>query len=318
MATDCIILVGPSQDTRLREAGAKVVCCLTRGAPKGPNLPRVQLNHQDALFPGHGFATHSQTWVGLSHFLLKVPPAGKPRPEPAGGVVDELGKGSPELVLSPPFTGAAWAPCCSFGRGALSSEQEREIRSFSLGGDLGEGEGAVVAGLSLDGGAVRVLPPGTGGSCRCPCWGAGALRSAAKISGETWVALDSERGAGPLRTTSAKLPLDTKENRFFASEYDTFSFTLMDSRLREAGAEVVYCLTRGAPKGPNLPRAPLNHQDALFPGHGLATHSQTWVLVWQAKRQFGAFLCRGSKQVCLLIARNAHVARDPAEFDLVS
>ncbi|KAM7302865.1 hypothetical protein ISCGN_018373 [Ixodes scapularis] len=68
MATDCIILVGPSQDTRLREAGAKVACCLTRGAPKGPNLPRVQLNHQDALFPGHGLATHSQTWVGLSHF----------------------------------------------------------------------------------------------------------------------------------------------------------------------------------------------------------------------------------------------------------
>ncbi|KAM7292749.1 hypothetical protein ISCGN_025887 [Ixodes scapularis] len=62
MATDCIILVGPSQDTRLREAGAKVVCCLTRGAPKGPNLPRVQLNPQDALFPGHGLATHSQTW----------------------------------------------------------------------------------------------------------------------------------------------------------------------------------------------------------------------------------------------------------------
>ncbi|KAM7289509.1 hypothetical protein ISCGN_029638 [Ixodes scapularis] len=49
-----------------------------------------------------------------------------------------------------------------------------------------------------------------------------------------------------------------------------------DSRLREAGAEVVYCLARGAPKGPNLPRARLNHQDALFPGHGKATHSQTW------------------------------------------
>ncbi|KAG0440402.1 hypothetical protein HPB47_016300 [Ixodes persulcatus] len=59
-------------DTRLREAGAKVVCCLTRGAPKGPNLPLDRLNHQDALFPGHGKATHSQTWVGLSHFLLRV------------------------------------------------------------------------------------------------------------------------------------------------------------------------------------------------------------------------------------------------------
>ncbi|KAG0443506.1 hypothetical protein HPB47_014839, partial [Ixodes persulcatus] len=60
------------RDTRLREAGAEVVYCLTRGAPKGPNLPRVRLNHQDALFPGHGKATHSQTWVGLSHYLLRV------------------------------------------------------------------------------------------------------------------------------------------------------------------------------------------------------------------------------------------------------
>ncbi|KAM7282390.1 hypothetical protein ISCGN_002540 [Ixodes scapularis] len=58
---------------------------------------------------------------------------------------------------------------------------------------------------------------GAGGSSRCSCRGAGALQSAAKISGETWVALDSERGAGPLRTTSAKLPFDKKENRFLAS-----------------------------------------------------------------------------------------------------
>ncbi|KAM7306815.1 uncharacterized protein ISCGN_010474 [Ixodes scapularis] len=66
-------------------------------------------------------------------------------------------------------------------------------------------------------GAARVLPPGAGGSSCCPCRGAGALKSAAKISGETWVALDSERGAGPLRTTSAKLPFDKKESRFLAS-----------------------------------------------------------------------------------------------------
>ncbi|KAM7297579.1 hypothetical protein ISCGN_022730 [Ixodes scapularis] len=158
------------------------------------------------------------------------------------------------------------------------------------GGDLGEGEGAAAAGLSLDGGAARVPPPGAGGSCCCPCRGAGALRSAAKVSGETCVALDSEHGAGPLRTTSAKLPFDTKENRFFASEYEMFSFTLMarvsfsvstrdsqDTRLREAGAEAVYCLARGAPKGPNIPWAQLNHQGPLFPGHGYATHSQTWV-----------------------------------------
>ncbi|KAG0409809.1 hypothetical protein HPB47_013067 [Ixodes persulcatus] len=44
---------------------------------------------------------------------------------------------------------------------------------------------------------------GVGGSCCCPYWGAGAPRAAAKISGETWPALDSERSAGPLLTASA-------------------------------------------------------------------------------------------------------------------
>ncbi|KAG0432412.1 hypothetical protein HPB47_020876 [Ixodes persulcatus] len=56
-------------DTRLREAGAEAVYCLARGAPKGPNKPRVQLNHQGPLFPGHGYATHSQTWVGEPTWL---------------------------------------------------------------------------------------------------------------------------------------------------------------------------------------------------------------------------------------------------------
>ncbi|KAG0435581.1 hypothetical protein HPB47_018403, partial [Ixodes persulcatus] len=59
----------PSPDSRLREAGAEVVYCLTRGAPKGPNLPRARLNRRDALFPGHGKATHSQTWVGEPAWL---------------------------------------------------------------------------------------------------------------------------------------------------------------------------------------------------------------------------------------------------------
>ncbi|KAG0440200.1 hypothetical protein HPB47_016376, partial [Ixodes persulcatus] len=58
-------------DTRLREAGAEVVYCLTRGAPKGPNLPRVRLNHQDALFPGHGKATHSQTSLPVHVVLVR-------------------------------------------------------------------------------------------------------------------------------------------------------------------------------------------------------------------------------------------------------
>ncbi|KAM7307545.1 uncharacterized protein ISCGN_011181 [Ixodes scapularis] len=57
------------KDTRLREAGVEAVYCLARGAPKGPNIPRAQLNHQGPLFPGHGYATHSQTWVGEPTWL---------------------------------------------------------------------------------------------------------------------------------------------------------------------------------------------------------------------------------------------------------
>ncbi|KAM7306732.1 uncharacterized protein ISCGN_010400 [Ixodes scapularis] len=78
-----------------------------------------------------------------------------------------------------------------------------------------------------------------------------------------------------------------------------------DTRLREAGAEVVYCLAQGTPQGPNLPRDRLNHQDALFLRHGKATHSQTWAgePAWLGVRgdatlQTPAFtdqLCRNSK-----------------------
>ncbi|KAM7287686.1 uncharacterized protein ISCGN_031377 [Ixodes scapularis] len=85
-------------DTRLQEAGAKVVCCLARGAPKGPNLPRAQLNHQDALFPGHGLATHSQTWVGLSHFYS----GSVVSPKWLGSVVTLLTKHLAPKVQAPP------------------------------------------------------------------------------------------------------------------------------------------------------------------------------------------------------------------------
>ncbi|KAG0422423.1 hypothetical protein HPB47_001748 [Ixodes persulcatus] len=89
------------QDTRLREAGAKVVCCLTRGAPKGPNLPRVRLNHQDALFPGHGLATHSQTWwLGSVVTLLTKHLAPKVQAPPAG-----LGVRGDATLQTPAFTG---------------------------------------------------------------------------------------------------------------------------------------------------------------------------------------------------------------------
>ncbi|KAM7311191.1 P2X purinoceptor 7-like isoform X1 [Ixodes scapularis] len=47
----------------------------------------------------------------------------------------------------------------------------------------------------------------------------------------------------------------------------------LDTRLREAEVEAVYCLARGSPKGPNIPRAQLNHQGPPFPGHRLS-HAQ--------------------------------------------
>ncbi|KAM7309520.1 clustered mitochondria protein homolog [Ixodes scapularis] len=80
--------------------------------------------------------------------------------------------------------------------------------------------------------------------------------------------------AGTLESLEEFFLTSVKEVVF--REDSTDGVQCADSRLREAGAEVVYCLARGAPKGPNLPRARLNHQDALFPGHGKATHSQTW------------------------------------------
>ncbi|KAM7310007.1 hypothetical protein ISCGN_006973 [Ixodes scapularis] len=156
-------------DTRLREAGVEAVYCLARGAPKGPNIPRAQLNHQGPLFPGHGYATHSQTWVGEPTWL---------------GVRSDATHQAPTKV---------GAPC------------------------------------------VRVWWP-------------------------TWL--------------GSVVTLLTKH---LAPKVQAPPAGLGDFRLQEAGAKVVCCHARGAPKGPNLPRAQLKHQDALFPGHGLATHSQTWV-----------------------------------------
>ncbi|KAG0443101.1 hypothetical protein HPB47_015286 [Ixodes persulcatus] len=172
---------GSEADSRLQEAGAKVVCCLARGAPKGPNLPRARLNHQDALFPGHGLATHSQTW------------------EHSPGA--KLLKMVPSRQLDPEATDTA----------------------------------------SEDGDEPELLP----------------------------LPLTSV-----FQETYKNLPKDELED-ILISVYDCLTIS-KDTRLREAGAEVVCCLTRGAPKGPNLPRVRLNHQDALFPGHGFATHSQTW------------------------------------------
>ncbi|KAM7298151.1 hypothetical protein ISCGN_018775 [Ixodes scapularis] len=166
---DDFVIDMPDEDTRLREAGVEAVYCLARGAPKGPNIPRAQLNHQGPLFPGHGYATHSQTWVGEPTWL---------------GVRSDATHQAPTKV---------GAPC------------------------------------------VRVWWP-------------------------TWL--------------GSVVTLLTKH---LAPKVQAPPAGLGDTRLREAGVEAVYCLARGAPKGPNIPRAQLNHQGPLFPGHGYATHSQTWV-----------------------------------------
>ncbi|KAM7298531.1 hypothetical protein ISCGN_019125 [Ixodes scapularis] len=85
-----------------------------------------------------------------------------------------------------------------------------------------------------------------------------------------------ETSAFPSKPLAALVPSARPRHKSLFFYKGKTLLCLSDSRLREAGAEVVYCLTRGAPKGPNLPRARLNHQDALFPGHGKATHSQAW------------------------------------------
>ncbi|KAM7300332.1 hypothetical protein ISCGN_020896 [Ixodes scapularis] len=128
------------------------------------------------------------------------------------------------------------------------------------------GVGTPTSFLELGGGVCRTTPEVEGDPD-------GTRRSPEDVC----VPVDTIGRAGPLCTASAYEPREANKTRFFASWYGMFSWTFNDTRLREAGAEAVYCLARGAPKGPNIPRAQLNHQGPLFPGHGYATHSQTWV-----------------------------------------
>ncbi|KAM7290626.1 hypothetical protein ISCGN_027242 [Ixodes scapularis] len=254
MATDCIILVGPSQDTRLREAGAKVVCCLTRGAPKGPNLPRVQLNHQDALFPGHGLATHNQTWdtrlreagAEVVYCLAQGAPKGPNLPRARLNHQDALFPGHGKATHSQTWAGEpAWL--------GVRGDATLQTPAFT-GTDDSAPEGTR---SSSEGGTLSSIISST------DCW------LAVEYASSSWLAFRELDEAGVGKA------LPRPEER--ADDEGVRSSSLEeDSRLQEAGAKVVCCLARGAPKGPNLPRAQLNHQDALFPGHGLATHSQTW------------------------------------------
>ncbi|KAG0415492.1 hypothetical protein HPB47_007334 [Ixodes persulcatus] len=76
--------------------------------------------------------------------------------------------------------------------------------------------GTAGAGLSWDVGAAGEPPPRREGA-RCPWVGFGVLRAAARSSSKTWVALDSIRGAGPRRATSAYEPCARNDQRFLAS-----------------------------------------------------------------------------------------------------
>lgn len=152
---------------------------------------------------------------GFGWFVAR---GGKPRPRPAEEAAEVLGRVSFNSAPSGPLGtgGAARGLCRSFEEEVLSEEVGREFRPFSPEEDRDVRTGTAVAGLSGTSEAARALPPGGGGHC-CPSCGSGALRAASRTSGETWVALDSERGARPLRATSAYDPFNMKEYLFFAS-----------------------------------------------------------------------------------------------------
>ncbi|KAM7300441.1 hypothetical protein ISCGN_016058 [Ixodes scapularis] len=199
MATDCIILVGPSQDTRLREAGAKVVCCLTRGPRRVQTYPGFSSTTRMPFSPDTGPPrTARRGWV-LATFYSR-------------SVMLPMWLGSVVTLLTKHLAPKVWAKS-RYGAGLPGHDR----------------------------------PHSKGQQWRC------------------W----AERRPTP----SVPAPQLLKERRDAAP----WTRPSPDTRLREAGVEAVYCLARGAPKGPNIPRAQLNHQGPLFPGHGYATHSQTWV-----------------------------------------
>ncbi|KAM7312258.1 hypothetical protein ISCGN_009163 [Ixodes scapularis] len=304
-------------DTRLREAGVEAVYCLARGAPKGPNIPRAQLNHQGPLFPGHGYATHSQTWVGEPTWLGVRSDATHQAPTKVGApcvrvwwptwlgsVVTLLTKHLAPKVQAPPAglglepKGAPpWRPVTSTAPpvSEIHQGQRDQVPDLVVAGTEKQGVQNPVQGtqtpvlgwiptdrhppchleveqcallqrtpvyekqgpkwcIASPGGPRRVQTyPGLGSTTRMP------------FSPDTGKPRTARRGrANPHGSGSVETPL----SKHLLSQ---------DTRLREAGVEAVYCLARGAPKGPNIPRAQLNHQGPLFPGHGYATHSQTWV-----------------------------------------
>ncbi|KAM7290318.1 hypothetical protein ISCGN_026963 [Ixodes scapularis] len=362
----------PLKDTRLREAGAEAVYCLARGAPKGPTYPGLSSTTRVPFSPDTGTPrTAKSGWANPDGSGFAVTPLTKHPPRTPvyrkqGPKWCVASPGGPRRVQTYPGLSSTTRMPFSLDTGSPRTARRGWVLATFFSGSVVSPKwlGSVVtlltkhlalkvqappAELGVRGDATLQTPvfTGTGGSSCCPCRAAGALKSAAKISGETWVALDSEPGAGPLCTTSAKLPFDKKENRFLASGTPVYekrgpkwciaspggprrvqpcpglgSTTRMpfsqdtgkprtvrrgranphdsgsvetplskhllsqgpieggfcarthnmrrkvqcpgdppttepnkeDTRLREAGAEAVYCLARGAPKGPNIPR----------------------------------------------------------------
>ncbi|KAG0425201.1 hypothetical protein HPB47_027604, partial [Ixodes persulcatus] len=228
------LLAGRRDAYVLLEAGAKVVCCLTRGAPKGPNLPRVRLNHQDALFPGHGLATHSQTWRSQSDEKRRMESPEVPPLHAVGVAKDHQDAPTCRLFASWESVRRSLAeppPWLPPQHTCLLADANLQTPAFT---DL------YVARLASGGMLMIFVKP--------------LVKDVTKLTHK-----DGKESSVP------GAPPTTEPNKGVGHP---------STRSR---AEAVYCLARGAPKGPNIPRAQLNHQGPPFPGHGYATHSQTWV-----------------------------------------
>ncbi|KAM7309523.1 hypothetical protein ISCGN_006530 [Ixodes scapularis] len=224
------------KDTRLREAGAEAVYCLARGAPKGPNIPRAQLNHQGPLFPGHGYATHSQTWVGEPTWL---------------GVRSDATHQAPTKVGAPCVR--VWWPTWLGSVVTLLTKH------------LAPKVQAPPAGLGVRGDATLQTPAFTASFC----WPVEPLVAEREESDPARRPSSPDLGPPSSIGSSGEPEGDPLGSAALTAHQDT--------HVREAGTEAVYCLARGAPKGPDIPRVQLNHQGPHFPEHGYATHSQTWV-----------------------------------------
>ncbi|KAG0428544.1 hypothetical protein HPB47_024467 [Ixodes persulcatus] len=133
-----MILAGPYQDSRLREAGAEVAYCPTSGAPKGANVPHPGLNHSTIRMP-------------FSPDTGKPCTARRARPIPngSGSVVTSLNKHLLMQVIPASVRSVNFRPNFVFGE---FIDQLNLLTSYDRGGAAVERERS--EGL-LGGAAVR-------------------------------------------------------------------------------------------------------------------------------------------------------------------